>query len=101
MFVGPGTAFEGPRGIPLKDFTDGQSNTFLIVEAGDPVPWTKPADIPYDPARPVAVPRGLFRDGFRAGTGDGASHFVRYDISEARLRAVITRNGGENLGLEW
>jgi Protein of unknown function (DUF1559) len=101
VFVGPGTAFEGPRGIRFKDFSDGQSNTLLIVEAGDPAPWTKPTNIPYDPARPVMVPRGLFRDGFRAGTGDGAAHFVRHDISEARLRAVITRNGGEKEGLGW
>jgi len=38
VFIGPGTAFEGPRGLPWSDFPDGQSNTLLIVEAGEPVP---------------------------------------------------------------
>lgn len=99
VFVGPGTAFEGPGGLPWKDFPDGQSNTFLIVEAGDPVPWTKPADIRYDPAKPVVL-RGLFRDMFRAGLCDGSSRHIPYTTSEAQLRAAITRNGGENERLD-
>ena len=93
VFVGPGTAFEGPGGLAFKDFPDGQSGTLLIVEAGDPVPWTKPADIPFDPAR-VPAPRGPFRDMFRAAMADGSVRHVRYDIGEARLRAAITRNDG-------
>ena len=32
--------------------TDGTSNTFGVVEAGPPVAWTKPADIPFDPKKP-------------------------------------------------
>ena len=100
VFVGPGTAFEGPGGRTLKDFPDGQSNTLLIVEAGDPVPWTKPANLPFDPAR-VEVPRGLFKDGYRAGFADGSVRFVPHDAPPDRLRAAITRNGGETNGLEW
>jgi hypothetical protein len=99
VFVGPGTAFEGPGGIPWKDFPDGQSNTFLIVEAGDPVPWTKPADIRYDPGQPVVL-RGLFSDMFRAGMCDGSSRRVPYTTSEAQLRAAITRNGDEKVTLD-
>jgi hypothetical protein len=93
VFVGPGTAFEGPRGLAFKDFPDGQSDTLLIVEAGDPVPWTKPANISFDPNR-VVVPRGPFRDGFRASMGDGSVRFIRYDVSESRLRSAIMRNDG-------
>ena len=100
VFVGPGTAFEGPGGVSLKDFPDGTSNTFLLVEAGDPVPWTKPEDIAYAPDQPVR-PTGVFRDGFRAALADGSVRFVRDTISEATLRAAITRNGGEPLGPDW
>ncbi len=49
VFVGPGTAFDGPNGIEMGDFPDGTSNTLLIVEAGDPVPWTKPEEIAFTP----------------------------------------------------
>jgi hypothetical protein len=49
VFVGPGTAFEGNR-LTWDDFPDGLANTLLVVEAGEPVPWSKPADLVYDPA---------------------------------------------------
>src|SRR6516165_3014449 len=45
VFVGKGAAFETRKGLRLsQDFPDGTSKTFLIVEAGEPVPWTKPED---------------------------------------------------------
>ncbi len=101
VFVGPGTAFE--PGAKLKftpgDFPDDTSNTLLVVEAGDPVPWSKPEDIPFDPDRPPKL-RGLFKDGFRAATADGSGpHLIRHDCDEAALRAAITRNGGEKVPL--
>ena len=50
VLVGPGTAFEGPRGLSLTaDFPDGGGNTILAVEAANAVPWTKPEDVVYDP----------------------------------------------------
>jgi hypothetical protein len=96
VFVGPGTAFEGPNGLRWRDFPDGQSSTLLVVEAGDAVPWTKPEEIVYDPAQPVRV-RGPFKDGFRAGFADGSDRFISYDVDEATLRGAITRNGGEQV----
>jgi hypothetical protein len=102
VFVGPGTAFEGPRRLKLSDdFPDGTSDTLLLVEAGEPVPWTKPADLAYDPAGPLPPLPGLFKGGFRACTADGARRWVQSDTPEAVLRAVITRNGGEKLGPVW
>jgi hypothetical protein len=101
VFVGPGTAFEGPGGVAIQDFPDGTSNTLLLVEAGDPVPWTKPEDIAYAPDRPLPPLPGLFKDGFRACMADGSRRFVRTGIREDALRAAITRNGGERDGLDW
>jgi len=102
VFVGPGTAFEGRDGLKFTvDFPDSTSNTLLFVEAGEPVPWTKPEEIVYDPAGPLPPLRGLFRDGFRACTADGSRRFVHSDITEGTLRAAITRNGGESLGPDW
>jgi hypothetical protein len=53
VFVGPGTAFEVEAEPQITvDFPDGLSNTILIDEARDAVPWTKPADLAYRPDRP-------------------------------------------------
>jgi hypothetical protein len=102
VFVGMGAAFEGREGLRFpQDFPDGVSNTLLLVEAGEPVPWTKPEDLAYDPDGPLPNLRCLFSDGFRARMGDGSGRFVSKKASEASLRAAITRNGGERLGREW
>ena len=54
VFTGKGTAFEGLRGLRLKeDFPDGVDNTLLIVEANEAVPWTKPDELPYDSQSPL------------------------------------------------
>jgi hypothetical protein len=102
VFLGKGAAFEGKEGLRLeRDFPDGNGNTFLVVEVGEPVPWTKPADLLYDPDGALPALRCLFNDGFRAGMGDGSMRFVKKTTSEATLRAAITRNGGELLDPDW
>jgi RNA polymerase sigma factor (sigma-70 family) len=90
VFTGPGTPFEGQRGLAIKQFKDGTSNTILAVEARTPVPWTKPADIAYDAEKPLPKLGGVFKDGFCALVGDGAARFVPRDISDADLRPWIT-----------
>jgi hypothetical protein len=102
VFVGKGAAFEGRQGLRLSaDFPDGTANTLLVVEAGEPVPWTKPEDLPFDPDGPLPDLRGLFDVGFRASTASGHRHDVLKGVSERTLRAAITRNGGESLGPDW
>ena len=102
VFVGKGAAFEGKEGLHLlDDFPDGTSNTIMIVEAGVPVPWTKPEDIIYDPDSPLPRLDGLFHNDFRVGFADGSMRFIRKDMSEATLRAAITRNGRDRLGPDW
>jgi len=100
VFVGPGTAFEGPGGISLKDFPDGLWSTVLIVETGEPVPWTKPEDIEFGPDSSLEL-RCIFHDGFRVGMADGSTRFVSKNIDRAKLRAAITRNGDERNGLDY
>src|SRR5579871_2644436 len=102
VFYGKGAAFEGREGLRLdKDLPDGTATTFLVVEAGEPVPWTKPEDLPFDPDGPLPDMRRLFDFGFRAGPADCSGYNVRKEVSEKTLRAAITRNGGETLGPDW
>jgi hypothetical protein len=102
VFVGPGTAFDCKEGCRLKDdFPDGLSNTIMVIEAGKPVPWTKPEELPYDPAGPLPELPGLFHDVYRIGLADGSSVHLRTSLSEATLRALITRNGGDKPGPDY
>jgi hypothetical protein len=103
VFVGPGTAFEGQKGLQLPgDFRDGTSSTILIVEAGSAVPWTKPADVPYSPDSPIPPLGTLSPLYFLVAMADGSVRTVdKQRLSEATLRAAITRNGGEILGPDW
>jgi hypothetical protein len=102
VFIGTGTAFEDPRGQRLKDFWDGTSNTILIAEAHEAVPWTKPDELPYALDQPLPRLGGIARDGSaRVVMADGSVRGILPTMSEASLRAAITRNGGEQLGPDW
>jgi hypothetical protein len=79
------------------DFTDGTSNTILIVEAATPVPWTKPEDLPYVADQALPKFGGLFGGDFHALFADGGVQLLSKKADEENLRAAITRNGGEQV----
>jgi hypothetical protein len=94
VFVGKDTPFvdgKAPR-IPTT-FTDGTSNTIMLVEAAEAVPWTKPEDLPYDAEKPLPKLGG--KTGFIVAFWDGSVRMLSKDIDEKTLRALITPNGGE------
>ena len=112
VFVGKGTAFDGPQGLLWpKDFPDGTSNTALLVEAGEAVPWTKPVDLAYASDKPLPQLGGVFTGksrfslfgskrikGFHLVFVDGSVRFISWEPRETTLRDVITRNDGRALG---
>ena len=94
VFVGPGAAFEGSTGLTFADFKDRTHNTFMIVEAWDPVPWTKPEELDFDTNGPLPRLGGIAKDGsFRVAFVDGSVQVIRPGTSEETIRALITRNG--------
>jgi RNA polymerase sigma factor (sigma-70 family) len=98
VFTGAGTIFPTPKASKIGDITDGTSNTILIVEAADPVPWTKPADLPFDPKKPLPKLGGVSKNGFQTAFADGAVRFLKQTIAAETMRKLITANGGEIIG---
>jgi hypothetical protein len=100
VFTGEQTLFPPGKKMRLSDIKDGPENTILIVEAYEAVPWTKPADLLYDPTGPLPQLGGIFGDGFRVAMADGSvGHFLPKNIDPATLRALITPAGGEKVTL--
>jgi Protein of unknown function (DUF1559) len=96
-FTGPNTISAAP--LTLAGIPDGTSNTIMIVEAGEAVPWTKPDELSYDPNGPLPKLGGIYGGNFHAALADGSVRYIRKDIPEKVLRAIITANGGETV--DW
>jgi hypothetical protein len=107
VFVGRGTPFEDrdkgivDKGIGFADITDGSSNTWMVVESQNEVPWTKPEDLPFDPAMPLPALGVPGRTDFFVVTCDGAAHRLPKNTDERTLKGMITRNGGELINMPW
>jgi hypothetical protein len=95
VFTGKGTVFDNPKGNRFADILDGVSNTIIITEGGQAVPWTKPADLAYNADKPLPRLGGLFNGGFHIVTADGRVRFIQQRLGDMVLRSLITRNGGE------
>jgi beta-lactamase regulating signal transducer with metallopeptidase domain len=85
------------KGVGFAQILDGTSNTIALVEAKRDIPWTKPEDIPFDPAQPLPRLGGFQPEsaGFTVGFADGSVRFIKDSINEVLLRALITKAGGE------
>jgi hypothetical protein len=94
-FVGSGTMFEPGMPLRLTAVTDGSTVTLHVVEAGPPVPWTKPDDIPFQADKPVPTLATPYPDGFYALFVDRSVRFLPRTLDEPTLRALITRHGAE------
>jgi uncharacterized protein DUF1559 len=99
--VGPGTSCPPGELISFPDIPDGSSNTVAVIEVDDEhaVPWTKPADLDYDPENPTKGLGGHLEGAVFSAFCDGAPHVHRelvYDPQRiSDLRRVFTRADGE------
>jgi prepilin-type processing-associated H-X9-DG protein len=97
VFVGEGALFQEGVGTPIQSVTDGTSNTIMVVESTDAVPWTKPDDLKFDPnAKPSLYGAGSpHPGGFQAAFADGSVRFIKNTINVQVWKALITRASGE------
>jgi prepilin-type processing-associated H-X9-DG protein len=100
--VGPGTAWPGAKPASLDDFTDGRSNTILVVEvAGSNIPWSQPRDIAIgnlDPRINSQKKPGIssnHKGGANVLFADGHVEFVSSDLLPREVQAMLTAHAGD------
>lgn len=96
---------KNPLDAPFDHSTikDRMSETFFVVEAGDPVEWTKPDDLDASPGKPFPRLGGMKwkSERFQALFADGGVRLLKLDLPETTMRALVTHSGGETLPLGW
>lgn len=100
--AGPDQPLFNADGKPTKltDVSDGLSNTILAVHATEHVPWAKPQEFTYSANQPLP-PMGEPGDpGYNVIMADGSIRYIKRTASEAPIRALITRSGGERVGID-
>jgi hypothetical protein len=101
-FSGPGTLFDPADKVApsLTSIIDEPRGTIAVVEAREAVSWTRPdAEIPDDPGdRTGEGLRGRIGGHFPGGANvlslAGEVSFLKETVSGERLKAAITKNGG-------
>jgi hypothetical protein len=82
-------------GRKLATITDGISRTLMVVEAAEPVIWTKPEDIPFDLDKPVPPLGGVFRKVTNVIMADGSLNYIPRDTPPEVIKALITVDNGK------
>ncbi|MFL5342687.1 MAG: DUF1559 domain-containing protein [Gemmataceae bacterium] len=95
VFYNNDAMFDLTKKISLTQVADGLSNTLMIVEANEAVPWSKPEELLFEPTKPLPKLGKQSPDGFMAAMGDGSVRLIKHKVSEKTIKALITRSGGE------
>jgi hypothetical protein len=103
IFSGPGALWDkGKTKYTIGTIPDGTSNTIFAVEAGKAVPWSKPADIPFDKDKKVAEFGKPYGGKPMCAIMDGSVRMLDLKkISEKTLKYAIMPDDGMPLGSDW
>ncbi|MFL5340884.1 MAG: DUF1559 domain-containing protein [Gemmataceae bacterium] len=95
VFHSGGAVFGLKKGTRLGNLYDDASNTLLIIEATNPVTWSKPDDFEFGPDKPL--PKfGKLRPGqCMAVCADGYAVFIKSKARELMMRRFIQGDDGQ------
>jgi prepilin-type processing-associated H-X9-DG protein len=92
VVVDPSSMFTGkPSGVAFASVTDGTPNTFTVVEAATPVPWSKPEDLSLASQDPTLGMGSKHPGGFNATMADGSVRFIKSSINDPLRRPASGR----------
>jgi hypothetical protein len=96
LSLGPPGLLTGSDSLNISRVSDGLSNTILVAEAADPVPWTSPQDMDFRRDGPLPRLPDVFGGRCNVVFGDGVVRGIDpRRIPDDVLRGMITANGGE------
>jgi len=103
IFGFPVLGLSGTNKFDLNSFKDLISETIMVVDAGEPVEWTKPDDLDASPGKPLPSLGGMkwAKNKMQLLMADGYARMIRTDLPEETLRALITHSGQESLPANW
>jgi hypothetical protein len=100
-FSGEGALFaKNKTDFTIPTIPDGTSNTGLVFEAGEPVVWTKPQDIPFDEKKPLPKLGGMFEGVCNVVRCDGSVFRMKKDPDETELKRFIMPADGNVLNAD-
>ncbi|QEG02540.1 Serine/threonine-protein kinase PknB [Stieleria maiorica] len=86
-FTAGNSALGTEGGVGLSEFRDGTSNTLLLIETKNSVPWTKPEDLTWSDDIEYFDPVTYLM-------ADGSTRMTE-NLDRDLLKKLITRDGGE------
>jgi hypothetical protein len=90
VVVGPDTLFEAGSPHRISEAIRGTSNTIMMVEATEPVIWSKPQDVNYSESQPL--PKfGVTSRGFNVVLADGSVIYFDKGTDEKVIRDMLKR----------
>ncbi len=100
-FDGKGAMFESGKKLGFADITDGSSNTIFAAQMNrqSAVPWTKPADIPFEVGTKVTQLAETQNGRIRAALCDGSVQEISIEELDDNLENLIQRNDGNTIRL--
>jgi hypothetical protein len=98
VVVGPGKLFTGKRkGVKLEEVTAGTSNTLMVTESDQSVPWTAPEEITSDPTVRGPEMGSQHPGGYHIAMADGWVRFMSYGLNGKTGGPAATRKASEKV----
>lgn len=94
-----GGVFDGDKATTLAEMTDGTSNTLLMVEGGEPIEWTRPDELRFDPQGAMPKLGNPAHREFLILRGDASTQPIAREISAELFWPLVTKDANDKV--EW